>query len=907
MNDKSNFYKDLISNAPYAYACVEKKCNTNEKSEGFVLIDVNPCFCKLIKTRYEKIINQQIENIELLSNMDFKKLFIDVMEKRDKIVVKKYLPESNQWYQIIIYAFEKKCIALLLIELEEDKDLILEYGDLMLSVSDSIIEFDNNFIIRTVKTDKPGAMEKIVGKDIFQVFGKQIASQYINAFEKARNKGTIAEIEYKDVLPDTDCIWNRARIHMKRKDKESGFIAIISDITKEKIAELELRIKTEELELFFEILPGLLCAVDYEGNIVKFNKAWKDIMGYSPEELKTMNIKDIIHPDDFFSTIRAIKELKERKGFKQHVSRFKKKDGSYCYFSWNSCHDGECFYCIASDISKIKNFEKELLSQKKFLKTLIDTIPDYIYYKDKEGRILGCNKVAAEDIYKLQEKDIIGKTDIEIHDNEFSKTCMQYDKKVLKHKKTFIYEEEHKSPEKNMWFETIKTPFYNDEGEISGIIGVSRDITNRLISQEKIRDSEERFRQLAENIEEAFWLSTDKEMLYISPGFERIWDRSSECIYKDISNLRNYIYKEDKHKILKILKAKEYREKGYFNEKYRIVKPDGTLRWVWEKIFPIRDNKGKIIRRAGIIEDITTLKIAEEVVARTREEMMQVELRKKSVELQQLGELEKLRTDFFANLSHELRTPINLILAALKMIEIRADESETEDKSFSNHKYLKIMKQNSYRLMRLINNLIDVTRLDAGFLSFNASTWDIIYIIKSITHSVAMYAKSKNISLSFESELEIFFFKCDPDKIERILLNLLSNAIKYNKDKGSIKVSVSKCNNELLISVSDTGIGIPKDKLNLIFERFKQVDSRLTKEGEGSGIGLSLVKAFVEMHGGRITVDSILGVGTDFSIRIPVDEMRDNNNDRIMENEDCEDLRIERIKMEFSDIYGIEF
>ncbi len=905
MNEKNDFYKGLIINAPYAYVCVKETHNTFENSEGFFLIDVNPCFCKLIKAGHEELIGRRTADIELLSDMDLEIYFDEIEKNKEEKVIKKFFPKLNQWYRVMIYSPEQGCFALLLMELAEEKDPIMEYSDLMLSVSDAIIEFDSNYIVKTVKTVPSCPIREITGKNINQIFSKKIAAQYIKAFEKVHITEVIEEIEYKDVLHKTGCSWYRARIHMKNKNKRAGFIAVITDITKEKMAELELRIKTEELELFFEMLPGLLCAVDQEGNIVKCNKAWKEIMGYTPEELVTMNIKDLIHENDLSSIIKVVLELKKHNGFKQHVSRCLKKDGSYCYISWNCCYDGECFYAIASDISKIKAFEKELMAQKRFLKTLIDTIPDYIYYKDKEGRYLGCNKAVAEDIFMLKEEEIIGKNDIEIQDNEFSKNCIKQDRKVLEQKKTMIYEEKVEPPGKTIYLETIKTPFYNDEGSVSGVIGVSRDITNRLISQEKIKESEERFRQLAENIEEAFWLSTDTEMLYISPGFERIWDRSRDCIYEDIFNLRNYIYKEDKKKILRILNTKEYKVNGYFNEKYRIVKPDGTLRWVWEKIFPIRDENGKIVRRAGIIEDITTLKIAEEVVARTREEMMQVELRKKSVELQQLGELEKLRTDFFANLSHELRTPINLILAALKMIEI--NDQETEDKTMSNHKYLKIMKQNSYRLMRLINNLIDVTRLDAGFLSFNASTWDIIYILKSITHSVAIYAKSKNIALSFESEVDSIFIKCDPDKIERILLNLLSNAIKYNKDNGSIKVFVSKLDKELLISVSDTGIGIPKDKLNLIFERFKQVDSRLTKEGEGSGIGLSLVKAFVEMHGGKITVDSILGMGTDFSIKLPIHGGKDCINDRIMENEDCDDLRIERIRMEFSDIYGIEF
>lgn len=682
-------------------------------------------------------------------------------------------------------------------------------------------------------------------------------------------------------------------------------------LQKKETFEFELKYKFEELEKLFEILPGLLCVVDKEQHIyLKMNHEWEKFLGFSYKDIENKSIISFIHPEDVQDSIDAVGSLKPNDYLYNFVNRFINSEGHYRYIQWNCFYDGELMYCVANDISKMKEYETEIISQKKFLKTLVDNIPDYVFYKDNKGAYLGCNKAMMEIVFPTNEEDVIGKMDDELLIcKEMANSFMKQDKQVLSKKKTMIYENTFVDKDENeVNLETIKVPFYNEEGKIDGIIAISRDITIRKNAEEKIKESEERFRQLAESIDEVFWLRTDDKMLYISPGYERIWGRSCDSVYIDVKNFYEYIFEEDKQRILEVLDKEEYKIHGYFNEKYRIEKPDGTLRWVWARSFPVFNDKGKIIRWAGIAEDITTLKIAEEVVARTREEMIRVELQKKSMKLEQLEELDRLRTDFFANLSHELRTPINLIFASLKMIELEEESYSGVNNLSKSNKYINIIKQNSYRLMRLINNLIDVTRLDAGFLSLTTTNWDIIDMIKNVTLSVATYAKNKKIDLDFQTEIEHLTIECDPDKIERIMLNLLSNAIKFNSEGGKVNVSIKVNNSDVFILVRDNGIGIPEDKLEMIFERFKQVDSRLNKEGEGSGIGLSLVKSLVEMHGGTISINSALGIGTDFVIKLP-NKITHHKKDTIIdfENDERDSSRIERIRMEFSDIYGLKF
>jgi signal transduction histidine kinase len=185
-------------------------------------------------------------------------------------------------------------------------------------------------------------------------------------------------------------------------------------------------------------------------------------------------------------------------------------------------------------------------------------------------------------------------------------------------------------------------------------------------------------------------------------------------------------------------------------------------------------------------------------------------------------------------------------------------------------KYSKIMRQNCYRLLRLVNNLIDLNKLDAGFMNLNMDNYDIVSIVSQIVSSVADYVENKGISLYFETDTQSKVVACDPDKMERIILNLLSNAIKYTEAGGSIKVGLWDKGESLLISIKDDGAGIPREKQEIVFKRFMQVEKSLTRNHQGSGIGLALVKSLVELHGGKISLISEAGQGCEFIIELPV-------------------------------------
>ncbi len=257
-------------------------------------------------------------------------------------------------------------------------------------------------------------------------------------------------------------------------------------------------------------------------------------------------------------------------------------------------------------------------------------------------------------------------------------------------------------------------------------------------------------------------------------------------------------------------------------------------------------------------------------------------------------------TDFFSNISHEFKTPLNIIFSSVQLLNIYIENDEPMGIS-KKKAYLKSMKQNCYRLTRLINNILDVTKLDSGFITLQLQNVDIISYVENITMSVIPYAENKGIELIFDTYVEEKIVAVDPNKIERIMLNLLSNALKFTDTGGKIYVSISNTEDSIIISVKDNGIGIPEDKLELIFERFMQVDKTLRRNHEGTGIGLSLVKSFVELHEGDIQIVSKINEGSEFLVNLPIRLV--DNQECIMEREIEGDF-IEKVNLELADVYG---
>lgn len=300
---------------------------------------------------------------------------------------------------------------------------------------------------------------------------------------------------------------------------------------------------------------------------------------------------------------------------------------------------------------------------------------------------------------------------------------------------------------------------------------------------------------------------------------------------------------------------------------------------------------------------LSYINIFKDISSRKQINKLENHIKDNEKKLTETKEYNKMLTEFFSNISHELKTPLNVILGAIQILSIKDNMQISQGNEDKFNKYLRVMKQNCYRLLRLVNNLIDLSKFDSGYLKLNLCNLNIVSVVEEIILSVAHYVENRGLSIVFDTDIEEKTVAVDADKIERIMLNLLSNSIKFTDAGGSISVNISHKEDTVAISVRDTGIGIPKDKLNSIFDRFGQVDKSLTRNKEGSGIGLSLVKTLVELHGGNISISSVEGEGSEVVMELPV---RTVENEMPVAGSSTGKSKVENIKIEFSDIYSFE-
>ncbi len=258
------------------------------------------------------------------------------------------------------------------------------------------------------------------------------------------------------------------------------------------------------------------------------------------------------------------------------------------------------------------------------------------------------------------------------------------------------------------------------------------------------------------------------------------------------------------------------------------------------------------------------------------------------------------KRDSFTNLAHELRTPIHIIYSSLQLLNEKKDNNSLEEFKLSFEKYENTIKVNALRLLKLVNDIIDINKIDNGSLVVKKDFYNIVTLIENICDSAIPYMKSKELELIFDTQEEERYIYCDREMVERIILNLISNAIKFTPNYGYIYVNISFDENFVYISIRDTGIGIKKEKCEAVFERFNQCDNgELSKKG--SGIGLSLVKTLVDMHSGKIVLNSDEGNGCDFIISLP-NSKDEENESAIINGTNREISLLGDISVEFSDI-----
>ncbi|EOU1918630.1 TPA: ATP-binding protein [Clostridium perfringens] len=423
---------------------------------------------------------------------------------------------------------------------------------------------------------------------------------------------------------------------------------------------------------------------------------------------------------------------------------------------------------------------------------------------------------------------------------------------------------------------TNKDIFFDDKNnEFKDISRIAENIFYKRAIEYGVNKNDEMFFEIFDYLDDVVIIKEGEKTIYVNNAFEKLYGLNCKDLYRENSMIvkLDRIHPKDRYKFNNI----DF--KKFFMAEARIIRADNEVRNVLFRANSIKNENGESIRRIIIINDITN-------------------------NIEKGNEMEKLRMEFFANISHEFKTPVNLIYSALQLLELKLKNNRDRDGDIYIN-YIKMAKQNVFRLLKLINNLIDSTKLEAGFFNVNIKNHDIVSCVEDITMSICNFAEKNKISITFDTEEEEKIIAFDFNHLERILLNVLSNAIKFNRENGNIDVYISFDDKYANISIKDTGIGIQKDKIDLLFHRFKKINNRLTKVNEGSGIGVYIAKELVKINGGDMIVNSELGEGTEFIIKLPIKKNESKVLDEIALTS-CEiENREELYKVELSDIYSI--
>lgn len=406
-------------------------------------------------------------------------------------------------------------------------------------------------------------------------------------------------------------------------------------------------------------------------------------------------------------------------------------------------------------------------------------------------------------------------------------------------------------------------------------------IKNFLLSRQVLLKIKERVEMEQEL--KVFFEASDQMMITVDAyrNVKVIGDKVYEILGWDYEEVCTYI-KNDYKLEMYIEKVSNNKKEEVFRVEHYCLCKDGTCKYIeWAITYKKEDHMVVIVG-----EDITKRKKKEEEYLRLQVEM----------------DFEYIKGEFLACMSNEFKTPVNTILYTIEFLQDMLNSTQmSRSEQINLERYIELIRQNAYRLIRLINNLVDTNSIEAGAYKLNLGNYNIVQIVRDIVSSVAEYIETKGIHLSFETAIDELMISCDLDKIERIMLNLISNAIKYTEVGGQIDVKLSYEENSMSISVKDNGEGIPKSKLESIFDRFVQCEEGLTRKREGSGIGLSLVKSLVQLHRGEVTVESEIGCGTEFMVSLPLVKVSDEMCEK--ESEYKIDNRAEVWNIEFADIY----
>ena len=640
----------------------------------------------------------------------------------------------------------------------------------------------------------------------------------------------------------------------------AGEVTAISTIVRDISERHEAEQDRAFLASIVESSDDAILGVDLDGTIVSWNHGAKALFGYSSQEIIGKNAVILAPPgccDEVHQDLDRIK-----KGFT--INSFETvrqgKDGRKIDVSLsispirNPAGEVVGASGIARDISKRLLDERKLREGAERFRGVFEHAPVGICVTGLDDRFIQVNAAYCR-MLGYSEQELLETTWRELtplDDWEGSQRMREQLQSepggCLETEKRYIHR-----TGKMVWTRMRMAVVQDSGGSPSCFVVHVEDITEHKQAEQALQSSEEKFRQVAENIHEVFWMMPPAadQFLYVSPAYEQIWGRSCDSVYQNAASRLEAIHPDDLERY-RLLFARQMQGEPVESE-YRIRTPDGQKKWIRSRAFPIRDQAGQIIRVAGIAEEITERKRYEAELIHAREGA---------------DAANRAKSGFLANMSHEIRTPMNGVIG---MTGLLLDS----DLSSKQRHYTEVIDSSAQSLLQLINDILDFSKIEAGKLEIEMLDFNLRALVDDFAHVMAGCASEKQLEFVCAVAPDVpVLLQGDPGRLRQVLVNMVGNAIKFTHH-GEIVAQVSLISDSqteavLRFAVRDTGIGIPQDKQQLIFNSFTQADSSTTREYGGTGLGLAISKQLVEFMGGEIGVESKPGEGSEFWFTIPL-------------------------------------
>jgi PAS domain S-box-containing protein len=733
------------------------------------------------------------------------------------------------------------------------------------------IVFANTAAVKLLGASKP---EDLYGRSPVDLVYPDDRAQVTRRIERLDRDGGIAQLREERLLSldgnaiDVEVCAMRITFHGKRVVQ-----AIVRDISDRKKAEAERERASDALaaserklrDIVYSSPDGIAIKRATDGRYLMVNPQWERLTGFSIDEAIGKNPDELCiwaDPKTFPGILRDL----ELKGRVLNLEReLRRKDGGIVWILFSALR------IDVDGVPSILSFYREITDRKRAEQTLQQNAAELERWKKRHdavvrasGQILyswnvRTNTIAWSGNYKhvlgyesLPEKLeptlslVIHPEDRQRFEEQISRSChareplhMTY--RVRHADGSYRFIEDH--------------GYFVENGAGDEMVGFMIDVTERKQAEQTLRESEERFRQLTDNIRDVFWIGNSdlSEILYLSPAFENVWGKSAESLYRAPRSFIDLVVAEDRNIVVAGLSRLTAGEPA--DAEFRIRRPDGEIRWLWIRTFPIRNAAGELYRTAGLTTDVTERKLMEQELRAARDKAI---------------EADRLKSSFLANMSHEIRTPLNVIMGLQSLIA----EHLIGLNDHSQDEYFDRIHRASRRLLNTIHGILDLSKIEVTGFEVQPKTIELRSLVKEQLEEFEPIAKGKGISLVSRIEADAVI-RFDEYCLTHAVANLLDNAIKFTAE-GEVVVRLYRTLDAgLVLEVADTGVGIDAAYVPRLFDAFSQEDSGYTRRFDGSGLGLALVRKYVEMNGAKVTVESHKGSGSVFRIHLAADAVED--------------------------------